>query len=1065
MTRRSFAWYFSVIVLGAGLIILMLNAGNDNISSIAYLSAVTTAAAAIVLGVTLNRPQRPTAWVFVSAGLALYLFSDGTWEFMDKVLHRPIQEGSAVDLTYLAGYIPIAIGLMMMAKARRPQRDRSSLIDALILGFASGLASWQFVLIPAQNNAGAGLLNTISACGFPALDIVLLAFTARLLFTGGRRSIAFWSLLGGFGLFFITDVIYALESIDGSYVAHGHLDAAVLVAYLLIGTSALHPSMRTLTQPAGGEEAVLNRSRVLMLGLALLVAPAIGATRQISDGEAKGWVVVGVSIILTSLVLGRMFGLVSLTERARQTVRESAERFEGLVRHNSDLMVEVAFDGRVTFLAEAAHRMLQRPITDFLGRPVQEMVHPDDYDNCIAAATSLLRDQHSVLPTEFRLQHANGSWRQFEGNVTLMRGDNEPVCIVINAHDATERRNSLYIINQRAAQQASVAAFGELALSGLEMAALGKQAVELIASTLQIPICFSTFLDALPDRRADGSIRYTHFVGPGVGIDERLTFQHFAGRDRGELMARCLGNRDNVFDSNISVDNQHLLPTFLRETGVTGLAAVRAETGSLIAVRRDGQQFTADDFNFVLSIINALALASKRRQAENEIFHRSVHDSLTGLPNRAHFLDRLNSELEVSHQNDDRVGVMFLDVDRFKLINDSLGHEAGDQLLIEFSRRVRGCLRPNDLLARLAGDEFTVMCPGIHHIDDAVVIGQRVLAVLSEPFPLDGTFVTVTVSIGITISDGHNNNSDEFIREADMAMYQSKQRGRNRIEVFNDLMTAGAKVRLELENDLRRAVEHNEFVVYYQPIMQLTPTLRQIGAEALVRWIHPIRGLVPPLDFIPLAEDIGLINDIGLFVLRDACHQLASWPLIDGTFAPRVSVNLSARQLASPHFAEQVAEVIKESGINASSLVLEVTESILMDDVQGASTALDALRQLGLQMAIDDFGTGYSSLAALKKLPVDVLKIDKSFVDGLGTNPDDSAIVRAIIGLAQAMGLTALAEGVETAGQYAELVNLGCRAAQGYYFGRPAPVSELWKRATSGASPGVSSAISVTPSR
>ncbi len=1054
MIRRSTALYLAVMSFGALAILVMLTNGSESVKSFSYLLADAVAAASLVVGARIHKPAKPAAWHLIGLGLGLFVLSDATWEFMDVVLHKPVQNGSAIDLTYLAGYIPIAIGLSMMAKARRPERDRSSLIDSVIVGVACGLASWQFVLVPAKGYAGSGFLNIVSICGFPSLDIVLLAFTARLVFVGGKRSPAFLSLMAGFSIFFVTDVIYSLQSIDGTYMPHQWLDASVLLAQFAIGTAALHPSMRTLTEPATGEQAVLSRGRVLLLGLALIVAPSIGATRQISDGEAKGWVVVGVSILLTSLVLGRVFGLVGITERARQSVRDNATRFEGLVRHNSDLMVEISLDGRVTFVAEAAHRILDRPMSDFLDKPIKSMVHPDDYKQCLKSAADLVHNHDSVAPAAFRVRHSSGEWLFFEGHMTLMEQPTRPPTIIINAHDATDRRRSIDALNERAAQQAAVAAVGELALSGMELRLLVQHAVEVIATTLNVETCFTTYVDGVGSRANTDVKGLLHFIGPGTGHATALESSHFRDNDMGELLTRCLQNGESLIHSEIGVDEQYLLPVFLRNLGVASMIAIRSEGGTMVTVRQDPTPFSSDNFNFILSITNAIALAGKRRQAESEVFHRSVHDALTGLPNRALFLERLNETLSVSHARFERVGVMFIDLDRFKLVNDSLGHEAGDRLLIELSKRVRRSIRANDVLARMSGDEFTVMCPGITSIDEVLGVGERILQELTEPFTIGSTTVTTTVSIGVTISDDTGADADDFIREADLAMYQSKQRGRNRIEVFNSLMTEGARHRLELENDLRHAVAHGEFVVHYQPVVHLKMSARRVGAEALVRWIHPTRGMIPPLDFIPLAEEIGLINDIGLFVLRDACHHLATWAPIAGYGAPVVSVNLSARQLVNPNLVNQVADVLAETGVAASSLCLEVTESILMDDVESATAALSALRNLGLRMAIDDFGTGYSSLAALKRLPVDILKIDKSFVDGLGTNPDDSAIVKAIIGLAHTMGLTALAEGVETAGQYAELVNLGCDAAQGFYFGRPGPVEELWNRTAN-----------VTPSR
>ena len=434
---------------------------------------------------------------------------------------------------------------------------------------------------------------------------------------------------------------------------------------------------------------------------------------------------------------------------------------------------------------------------------------------------------------------------------------------------------------------------------------------------------------------------------------------------------------------------------------------------------------------------------SERKQFESALAHQATHDPLTGLPNRSLLLERLDASLARARRHRSRVAVLFLDLDHFKVVNDSLGHELGDELLKTIARRLHLALRPADVVARFGGDEFVVLCEDLVGADDAVAIARRITDSLGEPFVVGESEVFVGVSIGIAFPDDNEVEASTLIRDADAAMYRAKAKGRARWEVFDNAMRASAIDRLDIENALRRAVERRELRVHYQPLVSLdTGAVR--GVEALLRWEHPERGMLAPGDFITVAEETGLIVPIGVWVLRAACQQLQRWTA-DGVGHPRfsLSVNLSGRQLSSPSLVDDVAAVLDETGIDPSRIELEITESVLMDDVDASQETLTALRRLGVRLGIDDFGTGYSSMSYLRRFPVDVLKVDRSFVDGLGADPSDSAIVAAIVTLAHTLGLRAVAEGVETGDHLAELRRLGCDYAQGFLFARPMPGDAL----------------------
>ena len=417
--------------------------------------------------------------------------------------------------------------------------------------------------------------------------------------------------------------------------------------------------------------------------------------------------------------------------------------------------------------------------------------------------------------------------------------------------------------------------------------------------------------------------------------------------------------------------------------------------------------------------------------------HAAFHDSLTGLPNRAMFTELLKAEIESSKRRGEHMfAVLFLDLDRFKNINDSLGHTHGDLLLVAFAERLERTLRPIDTLARFGGDEFAILLSGMSDATDAVRVAQRIQDELSQPFVLDKNSAFATASIGIALSSSGYDRPDDILRDADIAMYRAKENGKARYEVFDHGMHARAVSRLQLESDLRQAIERNEFCVYYQPIVSLE-TGRLAGFEALVRWNHPRRGLVSPADFIPVAEETGLIVPIGEWVLNEACARVRQWQIDSPSHRSlSLSVNLSARQVAQPDLLNRIKEALENSKLNSHCLKLEITESVVMENAEAAAQMFKQLRSLGVQLSIDDFGTGYSSLSYLHRFPLNYLKIDRSFVSRLTTD-NDNAIVRTISTLARNLGMEVIAEGIETEEQFQQLKMLGCEYGQGYLFSRP----------------------------
>ena len=439
-----------------------------------------------------------------------------------------------------------------------------------------------------------------------------------------------------------------------------------------------------------------------------------------------------------------------------------------------------------------------------------------------------------------------------------------------------------------------------------------------------------------------------------------------------------------------------------------------------------------------------------RRRAEEQLLHNAFHDALTGLPNRVLFIDHVKLAIARGQRRPDRLfAVLFLDVDRFKIINDSLGHFAGDQLLISIARKLERTTRPGDTIARLGGDEFTILLEDLSTNEEICALAERVQKELAAPFKINDKEVFITVSIGVALSDHGYSTPEEMLRDADTAMYHAKAMGKARSTLFNKGMHARALKRLQLETDLRHALERRELYLAYQPIISLR-SAKLVGFEALARWNHPEKGLISPEDFIPVAEENGYIIPIGQWTLEEACRQMREWQdQSSGNLPLTMSVNLSGRQFAQDQLIQRIMETLDNAGVPPDRLKLEITESVVMDNIETAISMLRQLRELGVRLSIDDFGTGYSSLSYLHRLPIDHLKIDRSFVTGMVENSENAEIVRTIVALAKNLGMDIVAEGVETTEQLQRLRHLHCEHGQGYLFSRPMDArqaTELVKR-------------------
>ncbi|MEX0749194.1 MAG: EAL domain-containing protein [Dehalococcoidia bacterium] len=531
-----------------------------------------------------------------------------------------------------------------------------------------------------------------------------------------------------------------------------------------------------------------------------------------------------------------------------------------------------------------------------------------------------------------------------------------------------------------------------------------------------------------------------------IESDTTVTYQspsiaRVLGHTAGDIIGKKLSALVHIDDVSRTLAALH---DAINNDGVaTAEARMRHADGSWRHIEMIGtdQRATAAIGGFVLNMRDV----SERKSLEQQLRYQALHDPLTKLANRTRFGDRLDHALLRNERTGHHVAVLFMDLDNFKAVNDSLGHTAGDKLLTDVAERVERCLRPGDTVARLGGDEFAILIDDVETIEAPLAVTERVFEALSAPFELEGKELSVRASMGIALSnDGRESvDADSLLRDADVAMYVAKSRGKGRYEVFEQSMKQSILERLELLADLQRAVERDEFVLQYQPIF-LIESGTLFGLEALVRWNHPRRGLIPPTEFITLAEDSGAILELGKWVLREACRQAQAWR----DAQPRatewtISVNVSVRQLQNPQFVSEVAQALDDSRLEPQRLILEITESVMMQDVPSMMERLNELKSLGLRLAIDDFGTGYSSLSYLREFPFDLLKIDKAFIDDLGTTTERKDLTRAIIELGKTLDLQLVAEGIESGDQVSRLTSLDCSLGQGFYFAEPLDASAV----------------------
>jgi diguanylate cyclase (GGDEF)-like protein/PAS domain S-box-containing protein len=705
-------------------------------------------------------------------------------------------------------------------------------------------------------------------------------------------------------------------------------------------------------------------------------------------------------------------------------------RYRALVRHLPDTVVAL-FDRDLLGVSIDGPRLAEAnfPPEAFEGKPLSSIMPPADYDRLephYQAALAGTGSSHELTPLE------NGIVFQVEIVPFRPHPDGDVEGVFNVARDITERKRTEAEAAQRTAQQAAVASLGVAALEGTEVSSLMDEAATLVATTLQVEFC--ELLELTEDREA-------LLLSAGTGWQAGLVRTALMPLGSEFHAGFTWGSRGRVIVEDYAAEKRFRPTSLLRKHDVVSgvsvtLGGKRTPLGVLGAHSAVKRSFRPDEVDFLQAIANVLAEAIVRQSAETKVRHQALHDPLTGLPNRSLLIDRLNHWAARAGRDRSTAAVLFVDLDNFKVINDALGHEHGDRLLCSVADRLQRELRPSDTIARVGGDEFVVFCEDIPSEHHALAMVDRLVHALGEPFDLGGQAQHATASVGIALGDG-SSQPEMLIRNADAAMYRAKERGRARYELFDDEMRQRSISWLETESELRRALDNGELRNVYQPIV--SPRSGEIvGFEALVRWHHPERGVISPADFIPVAEQSGLIVPLGRTVLELACDEAAGWNRDRGDREPlRVAVNFSPRQLSHPKAVDTIVSALERAGLEPRLLCVEITESALVEDAASTLGTLNRLKELGVTLALDDFGTGYSSLTYVRRFPIDTLKIDRSFIDGIVGSSEDEAIVTAVLSMGRALGVHVVAEGVETEEQADRLRVLGCKLAQGYLFSRP----------------------------
>jgi diguanylate cyclase (GGDEF)-like protein/PAS domain S-box-containing protein len=991
---------------------------------------------AIVIAVRYGKPQVRLPWYLFALGQTFFVAGDVITYNYDRFFGTDLPFPSIGDVFYLSVYPCLVAGILMLVRRKSTGGDRDGMIDSLIVAIGVGTISWVFLLSPLAHDSASSLVQKLSGMAYPVMDLILLTVVVRLAIGGGRRAPAFWLMAGAAIALFVTDFAYSYLSVQGIvYNQSGYLEAGWASFYILWGAAALHGSMRELSERTVDPDPGLSRPRLVVLALASLLSPTVMMIQHVRDLSEDLPVLIGASAALFLLVVVRMAGLVHKQEQS--AVRERALRGAGTA-----LVTATNREGIYAATLQAARSIAGQ------GSTIRVLASPEETEE-FAVVAAIGGSPDSVLDTRIPFS-VLPQWKR--ERLRSHRSYEVPTAEAELATPLGLPENCEFLLN--------VPLFMKEGLRGLLVVGsasvlpkANKDTLEALASQVSLALDSAALTEDLLRQQTEARFRslVQNSTDVIMVVDADSTVRYAS-----PSVERVFGYATETLEGTklielVHPDDKTQVLQFLTAGAYDDVARM-----TIIESRIKHQ----DDFwlhvetlrtdlmhdpNVKGIVLNSRDV-SERKAFEEQLSHQAFHDSITGLANRALFRDRVEHALERQVRDERPISVLFMDLDDFKTINDSLGHAAGDRLLGEVGERLRTCLRAPDTAARLGGDEFAILLEDGGEGVGAADVASRILSSLDAPFLLEGKEVFVRASIGITTADTNRSTgpegAEELLRNADVAMYMAKEAGKGRYQVFEPEMHDTALRRLELKADLQRAVDNNEFVLHFQPVIHLE-TGEVSGFEALVRWHHPARGLLPPLEFIPLAEETGLIVQIGAWVLREACHEAKGLQARHPTTPLHIAVNLSARQLQRPEIVDEIAGALTDTGLAATDLVLEITESVMMQDIDLALERLVELKALGVRLAVDDFGTGYSSLNYIRRFPVDILKVDKSFIDGVNEGGEESALTAAIIELAGILNLRLVAEGIERADQLEKLLELKCEFGQGFYFSRPLSIEGI----------------------
>jgi len=976
---------------------------------------------AVAVGIRRHRPASSLPWWCFVVGLALFWLGDIYTYSYPKLLHHDVPFPSAGDALYLLVYPALMTGLLLLVRRRNPHRKARGGIDATIMTLGLSLPSWSALIAPYLHDETMTLLPKLVSVAYPIGDVLLLAAAVGLAMDSGRRRGAFYLLSASISALLVTDFAYGLMLLHGTYDHQLSLDVGWIGFYVLWGAAALHPSMRELEEPSPDAEAKLTTMRLMLLAGASLVAPAIELLSAANAHDTDMIVIIAASVVLFGLVVARMAGLVRQQERSVERERVLSATGAALVAAtSSEEIVHAALDSVGPLLAGPGVALLcrrdERGLT--LVRPTG-----DDDGAPLSPATARELSELGAGPESFAEAPLSA---QACAELGLPADHVHPTALALNVRG--DVRGLLLVACPR------------------RVAEPVRRALCSLATQLALALESAALTEEVHTRRSEA--RFASFVQHAtdlitvLGPDATVSYQSPSSQKvLGYAPEELVGTRfDQLLVPGEEGRMLHLLSDgFPMDEGEVLQCALRHRDGT---ARQFEILYTNlfDDEHVRGVVLNARDI-SERKRFEAQLAHQAFHDPVTGLPNRALFVDRVRHRIARRRRGDSGLAIVFLDLDDFKTINDSLGHAAGDEVLIAVAQRLEATIRASDTAARFGGDEFALLLEDVESVQEAADTAQRIMDAVREPLSLAGKQLTIHCSMGLAVPEENVADADDLIRDADAAMYIAKRDGKDSYRLFEPAMHDGVMARLELRADLQRALMAGEFELYYQPVVRLSDR-SVVGVEALLRWRHPERGLINPEDFIPFAEETGLIVPIGRWALREACRQAVELQrAVAGDPPLTMSVNLSVKQLQHSDVVADVDDALSESGLEPQLLTLEITESVMMSDFDLAIARLEELRARGVRLAMDDFGTGYSSLSYLSRLPVDLLKMDRSFLSA-GATPETSGLTTAVIAIGETLNLDVVAEGIEQEGQWRTLRDLGCDRGQGFLFARPMPAAE-----------------------